>query len=269
MKKGIILNTFTPLRNSSSYSSEMTSQLLFGELYHIIEYSEDKNWLKIYNLFDGYEGWINQKFHTEIDENTFNQLVKKQSTFCKTGKVYHQNLQIPILWGSPLPFPSPLKFQLNNNFYQFAGEIYSSNSRINLEQLLSEAWKTFQGVPYLWGGKTPFGVDCSGFVQQVLKIYGLQAPRDSSPQSQFFKKETPLKESKTGDLAFFKKKGKITHVGFVLEDIFINRFIGLTNQKSSHWIMHAYKSVSIDVLDEKGVFIDGRYTHQLAFVKRL
>ena len=138
-----------------------------------------------------------------------------------------------------------------NNIYHFVGD----RGKAKREHLV-EFSSTFLGAPYLWGGKTPFGVDCSGFIQIIFRLCGTKLPRDASQQAELGKDVTLNKYQPT-DLAFFKnKEGKITHVGMLLDDM---------------KIIHAHGEVRIDKIDDRGILnVDtSEYSHDLAFIKRV
>ena len=121
---------------------------------------------------------------------------------------------------------------------------------------LEEVALSFLNSPYLWGGKTKFGTDCSGFVQSVFKIYGKILPRDSYQQA-LVGTEINLENSKTGDLAFFGKKiDSITHVGIVI---------------SNNRIIHSSGKVRIDNIVNEGILnVDSKkISHELQSVRRI
>ena len=115
----------------------------------------------------------------------------------------------------------------------------------------------FLNTPYLWGGKTPFGIDCSGFSQMVYRINGYQLNRSAEEQSQQGDALSFIEESEPGDLAFFdNNEGVIDHVGIILKD---------------NYIIHVNGEVRIDRIDHTGIFnTDKRlYSHQLRVIKKI
>ena len=117
--------------------------------------------------------------------------------------------------------------------------------------------KEFLNAPYLWGGKSFFGVDCSGFTQLVYKVNNVKLPRDAYQQAEVGEALSFVEESQPGDLAFFENaEGRIIHVGIMLDD-----------QK----IIHASGKVRIDTLDSTGIFNQemNKHTHKLRFVKSI
>ena len=241
-----------PVRAEAAHRSELVTQLLFGDHYEILETDEEKKWARIKISFDEYEGWIDYKQHTDfpdiytVDYN----IVTKDVGMLKGGGV-----QTLIPAGCFLPKLQKAKVQISNLWYHFDGANRSANQRASLKELLEVA-HSYYGTPYLWGGKTHFGIDCSGFLQQVFKICGYSLKRDAWQQA--LQGETiQLNEVQAGDIAFFANaSGRVTHVGLMLDN--------------TH-IIHAHGHVRIDTLDERGIFnknING-YSHDFQSIKRI
>src|SRR5690606_19751564 len=157
-----------------------------------------------------------------------------------------------IALGADLTF---LQFEdINSEKWIFEGKPASGiQSRT---QLLKTAFM-YLNAPYLWGGKTPFGIDCSGFTQMVYRLNGYMIPRDASQQAKIGEPLSFIEESEVGDLAFFdNEEGNIIHVGIIMED---------------NYIIHAHGKVRIDRLDHLGILnIDtGRHTHKLRVIKKV
>ncbi len=236
MEKGICNVSVAPLRAENSHQSEMVSQLLYGEKVEIIE--ENGSFSKIKMVFDGYEGWVDANQISKISEEDFaqktSQILTEDFKFfnCNEGKIL-------------LSIGSEILFDEQETLSEATGKS------------LSETAKRFVNVPYLWSGRSFFGIDCSGFTQLVFKVHGIQLPRDAYQQAEVGHVLDFVEESEPGDLAFFEnQEGKISHVGIMLED-----------QK----IIHAYGKVRIDLLDSTGIFNTdlAKHTHKLRFVKRI
>lgn len=255
--KGICRLGVVPVRANPSDSAEMVTQLLFGDHYSISELSEDGKWAKIIIDFDQYQGWIDFKQHTEISEEYFHHLSTtefKISTDINATILFKKRL-IQIVIGSVLPISSSELFAVNEQFaYNGASKNIGEKQGFDF---LKQVVKSYMNAPYLWGGKTPFGIDCSGLTQQVFKLCGYTLKRDANQQYHQGTEINGLTQAIPGDLAFFEnEKGHISHVGMLMED---QDFI------------HASGYVRKDKLDENGIFNEelSTYTHNLAGIKRI
>ncbi|MEQ8363810.1 MAG: C40 family peptidase [Cyclobacteriaceae bacterium] len=254
---GISRLALVPVRKESNDRSEQTTQLLFGDHYEIIESSIDKNWLFIKIFFDGYEGWIDAKQHHAIIPDYFEQINHanfKITTDISSGILYKKN-PLTILIGSIVPISNSELFKMEEQF-AFNGEAKSLGQKREFEFLSTIAMK-YLHAPYQWGGKSPFGIDCSGFTQMVYKICGFPVSRDAHQQATGGRAVAGIDNSLPGDLAFFyNKSGNIGHVGIVLQD---------------HKIIHASGRVRIDQLMEEGIVdVESKViTHSLAGIRRI
>jgi len=245
------------VRADGSDKSEMVSQLLFGDHYRVINASKDRKWLQIEVAFDGYQGWIDHKQHHSISEEYFEYLNRADFKICTdvVSSILFKKQVIQIVLGSVLPITSTELFAMEEQL-AFNGESKNLGDRRNFDYLQQIAFK-YLNAPYLWGGKTPFGIDCSGFVQQVCRICGYRIKRDANEQFHQIKDFIKFDASAPGDLAFFSnEKEEIVHVGIILE---------------SNKIIHASGKVRVDTLTEDGIFnIEiNTLTHRLAGIKRL
>jgi hypothetical protein len=253
MEYGICNLGIVPVRNEPSDKSEMTSQLLFGDFVKINE--KYKVWIKVVSVFDGYEGWIDSKQLENVsDEYYLENLTRKNLILKSCANIVDvdNNLIIKAVLGSSLPCSEGESFIINKNRYRFDKEsIYLGDHSI--EQIAA----MYLNAPYLWGGRSPYGIDCSGFTQLIYKIYGVCLKRDASQQAEQGTQLDFLTEALPGDLAFFENEdGKIIHVGLILDE---------------NKIMHASGRVKIDTIDHEGIFSNDfkRYTHKLRFIKRM
>ncbi|PHS60686.1 MAG: hydrolase Nlp/P60 [Flavobacterium sp.] len=248
MNYGLCNLSIVPLRSKPSDTSEMISQVLYGDLFEIIETT--KKWSFIRLEFDDYEGWIDNKQMlpiSETDFHTLQNLPKKYATNLVDIITTSKNELLPISLGSNVTVSDFLK-------HTFEGEIISE---IQAKGKLIETALTYLNSPYLWGGKTPFGIDCSGFTQMAYKINGYKLLRDASLQASQGEVLSFIEESEPGDLAFFdNEEGNITHVGIIMEN---------------NLIIHASGKVRIDQLDHSGIFnLDTKkHTHKLRVIKRI
>jgi len=237
MEIGIINYPVVAGRKDPNDRSEMVTQHLFGESYEVIE--NQISWLRIKNLRDDYESWIDRKLHTPWDgtypgrhtlSHPFSAFIfKDKKLFLPSGSIVRSELMERI--DSPYSFKS-----------------YNDIPKIALSYL---------NAPYLWGGKTIWGVDCSGFTQVVFQICGVQICRDASDQSDLGETVEFNNLIEPGDLAFFdNEENNITHVGICLGD---------------EKIIHASGFVRIDNFDHQGIYNEtlGKYTHKLRIIKRI
>ncbi|MGC1206285.1 MAG: C40 family peptidase [Flavobacteriaceae bacterium] len=248
MQYGICNLSIVPLRGEPADSSELVSQVLYGDVFKIIE--QRKNWSKIRLAFDAYEGWVDNKQYLEISEENYKSLKKETPKLSLDLVEFIQdtNQQLhPILLGSSLNGLTLLN-------HKFDGTIIKSK---NLKENLIQTAFLYLNTPYLWGGKTPFGIDCSGFTQMVYKLNGYKLLRDASQQATQGEALSFIEESEPGDLAFFdNNEGAITHVGIIMKD---------------NYIIHAHGKVRIDRLDHSGIYnVDKKiHTHKLRVIKKI
>ena len=256
MAASVCTYSFIPLRSEPSERSEMISQILFGETFEIIEYHE--NWIKVKNDFDDYTGWVDAKLVESLPDTEVNRWRNAEKRVvpgpyvkivCEPEK-HHQF--IPA--GSCIILNEEDKnmFNIGNREYYIASEDIDKTYKRDITEIAM----AFINSPYLWGGKTFMGIDCSGFSQVVFKIAGKNIPRDASQQVEQGTTVSFVEEAAAGDLAFFDNgQGLVTHVGLCLG-----------NGK----IIHASGSVRTDKLDHIGIFNENRnaYTHKLRVIKR-
>jgi hypothetical protein len=253
---GVCRLSLVPVRVESNDKAELTTQLLFGEHYEVLSVSKDKKWLKIRVHFDQYEGWIDVKQHHSITKEHFDYINRadfKITTDITTSILYNK-IPLAILMGSIIPISGSELFKMEEQF-AFNGESKSLGQKRDAEFLKITA-KKYLNAPYQWGGKSPFGIDCSGFVQLVFKINGYRLLRDAEQQAKQGK-AVSFKEIQPGDLIFFKsKENKIVHVGIFLGD---------------DKIIHASGKVRIDHLTEEGILHSESkvFTHSLSHVRRI
>lgn len=253
MKYGISNLSIVPMRAEAADQSEMVNQILFGEHFKVLE--SRKKFSKIRLSHDSYEGWICNKQWIEIQEDIYKNLDKEVATITTDildiiTKDHHQ----PIVIGSILPSYKSGHALINNEMYQFDG--LTTPGFVKKEKLVENALM-YLNAPYLWGGRSPVGIDCSGFTQMVYRLQGVDLPRDAYQQAEVGTTLSFVEESEPGDLAFFDNtEGKITHVGIILED---------------NHIIHASGKVRIDRIDQQGVFNTeiGNHTHKLRLIKSI
>ena len=248
MQYGICNLSIVPLRGEPADTSELVSQVLYGEIFKILE--QRKNWSKIRLAFDKYEGWIDNKQYLEIKEVQYkslhNEFPKLSSDLVEFIQDESEQLY-PIVIGSTLNGLSLLNHNHDGH------SITNKNAKTNIIQTAF----LYLNAPYLWGGKTPFGIDCSGFTQMVYKLNGYKLLRDASQQATQGEALSFIEESEPGDLAFFdNNEGVIIHVGIIMKD---------------NYIIHAHGKVRIDRLDHSGIYnVDKKtHTHKLRVIKKI
>lgn len=248
MKYAICNLSIVPLRNEPTDTSELVSQVIYGDFFKVIE--QRKQWSKIRLAFDKYEGWVDNKQYHEISEDQYKSLYK-ETPILSTDLVEFiedENKQLfPITLGSCLNGISILNHNYEGHFINNKSEKYN----------IIETAFLFLNSPYLWGGKTPFGIDCSGFTQMVYKLNGYKLLRDASQQATQGEALSFIEESEPGDLAFFdNNEGAIIHVGIIMKD---------------NYIIHAHGKVRVDRLDHSGIYnIDkNKHTHKLRVIKKI
>lgn len=258
MSFGICLLSVVPVRIEPADASEMVTQLLFGELAVISE--KRGNWIRIRKVYDNYEGWIDEKQINYIEEAEFKDLtaipVQYTMDLVEVVQNVSDNKFVPVVIGSNIRKAVGNEFNLARTDYKFGGQLTLPEQKFFINSLIENALM-FLNAPYMWGGLTPFGVDCSGFTQTVFKISGIKLLRDASQQATQGETISFIDEAHTGDLAFFDNdEGIITHVGILLD-----------NEN----IIHASGKVRIDKIDHLGIhnLETKNYTHKLRLIKRI
>jgi cell wall-associated NlpC family hydrolase len=235
-----------PLRAEKSDTSEMVSQILFGEI--IKKLDSHNNWVLIETYIDKYQGWVDSKQLEFLNKNEIDNWFLNQQTITTNCQIKTNIGTLNLTKGAFLHKNSPSKFKIGS--VEIITKYKHSTSNI-----ISFA-KSYLNTPYLWGGKTNYGIDCSGFTQIVFRNQGVEIPRDASQQE---KHGYPIffKDRQKGDVAFFSNlSGKIIHVGILI---------------SKTKIIHASGRVKIDTIDDKGIFSHelNEYSHTLYSIKRM
>ena len=260
MKFGVANISIVPMRKEPSAESEMVSQVLFGEHFEVLE--EKNGWLKVSHYYDNYIGWIDKRMYHEIPREQKELLDAENKIYALdlTNLASKNHSTFPVVYGSVLPMYD----KEHNNFkvypkgYHISGKVGQACAEGELPKRIADTAFNYLNAPYLWGGRTPFGIDCSGFTQMVYKLNNVKIPRDSSQQIKEGVK-VPLEEARQGDLAFFSQPNsdKVSHVGIILDN---------------NEIIHASGTVHVDHLDQTGILCKNEgitYTHKLIEIRRI
>ncbi len=239
--------SIVPFRAEASHRSEMVSQVLFGEVFEILQ--EDVDFVKVRLLSVNYEGWIQRnQFGSVID--------KEQDTTMIVGihgatavSVKHR---VNLVHGTVITGDT---MRIGEEVFTIEGDLRKvslADFDTEFEYLVSH----YNNSPYLWGGRSIYGIDCSGFSQIVYRHFGISLPRDAWQQAEKGEVVDFQSEIRKGDLAFFDNEaGKITHVGVMI---------------NNETIIHASGRIRVDKMDNEGIFNAelNKYTHRLRIVKR-
>ena len=257
MNCGICFLSLIPVRSEPSEKSEMVNQLLYGDMVDINETQGE--WLKVTSRYDGYTGWCNSKQIELLTCETLEVLTHSSQVLISgiTASIIAAGMPpITLVQGSTL-------YQLSNGkFAGPSGEYHIAEGSTIVPQYdntsdIVEMAATYLKTPYLWGGRSPFGIDCSGLTQMVLKMHGIKLKRDAWQQAGEGTLINLMAEARAGDLAFFdNEEDRITHTGI------------LTGNGS---IIHASGKVKVDAVDHHGIYDKnlGKYTHKLRTIRRI
>ncbi len=256
MEFGINELAFLPIRQGLSDRSEMLSQVLFGECFKVLINRED--WCRIQTISDNYEGWVCKKGVSFLSEDELNKLNKTKKLFYDSLQTVliknnQERIQVPI--GSVFPNLKGDEFSIRNNLYKLETPLNKKSKISDKRNYILDIAQKMINTPYLWGGRTAWGIDCSGFIQLLYAIIGIHLPRDANQQVNIGSAVNFISESQIGDLVFFDdEEGNIIHVGIL---------------KGKSQIIHASQKVRIDTIDHQGIYNNEikRYTHNLRVIK--
>jgi len=249
MQYGICHLSIIAIKTLADDTSPMISQLLYGEHFKVLE--QRKFWSKIRNAFDGFEGWVSNNQITLIDEAEYKKLDDSKTPSYSSDLISYLTTEnsalMPVILGSVISHTPTLPFHFEGAFFEGKKE----------KSRLIEIALMYLNAPYLLGGKTPFGLDCSGFTQSVYRLCGYALSRTALEQSGQGDALSFIEESEPGDLAFFDNaEGEIFHVGIIMKN---------------NYIIHVHGKVRLDRLDHTGIFnVEfGNYTHNLRVIKKI
>lgn len=253
MEYAIVKVPAAPVRKKPNHRAEMSNQLFFGEAVKVLKIQRGK-WVRVESLYDGYKGWLTQHLVSFTDEAVAkSEVLKLSGDLVNTVKTEAGAMNIPA--GSSLRGFGKKRGVVGSVTYQYNGNFIEPQRIGKKAEAMIDNAHRWLNAPYMWGGKTIFGVDCSGFVQTMYKLVGVAIPRDARQQVKKGKPVKKLEEAQAGDLAFFDHQKKIVHVGILL---------------GPDKIIHSAGNVRIDAIDEKGIINSdtGERTHSLKAIKR-
>ncbi len=258
MKYGVALQPILQIRSKPDETSELTNQVLFGEHFSVLNI--ENNWAYIRLTFDQYEGWTDLNTITEITEEEYLAMQHHMKKLTLTSGIFNRIKKLStgeeffIPAGSPLPFFKDNVFKIKEiEFQLITGKPLTP--KLQEKTRVVELSRQFMNAPYLWGGRTYFGLDCSGFIQLIYRMSGCFLPRDTSQQIHYGKTVNQLNEAHAGDLCFFHKgNNRVSHVGL---------YAG--NNK----IIHASGKVRLDEIRKKGIVSFEKVIHNLMLIRRL
>ena len=242
------------MRREAAHRSEMVNQLLFGEIAEVI--GEEGLFYHVKTAYDQYTGWIQQSQFCSIDQTAI-----QENDSCLAAEWTNQltlnGQQMQISFGTPMGLFNKGLVSFYNTQYQYNGKIFDPTTANFEPKTIRTICEMYLNTSYLWGGRSVFGIDCSGFTQQVFRFFNKPLPRDAYQQAALGESIGFLQEVKCGDLAFFdNEEGKITHVGILW---------------NTDTIIHASGKVRVDLIDNMGIISNetGLRTHKLRLIKRM
>ncbi len=240
-----------PIRAEASHRSEQVSQLLFGEICELLERTKDFSRVRV--LFDDYEGWCQTTQLEKTEAEIFDKSSRLAGGWVNTVIINDEPMNVPF--GSSLTFLEDEGLAKQYNMEYEGSFINPAKNEISIS-LIKKITRIFLNTPYLWGGRSVFGIDCSGFTQLVFTCLNISLPRDAYQQATQGEEVKSLNDVKSGDIAFFDNEaGRISHTGILLD---------------SNTIIHASGKVRIDTFNNSGIINpNGNRTHNLRIIKRV
>ena len=260
--KGISLHSVVPVRTEAREGAEQNTQMLFGELCEILE--QIPRWNRIKLESDGQEGWVDAKMITPMSEKEYSTYKDAYAhaaivAFPMTYAVSENNGQtIPLTAGTRLTNYADGQFELLGVRFRIDPTMVITHPLPMDEQHLLQTVRFFLNIPYLWGGKNAMGMDCSGFTQVIMSLFGKTLPRNASEQAKQGRGINGIAHIQAGDLVFFAHEDaeRITHVGIAID---------------RERVIHCSGRVKVEKLDAHGIYSaeQNGYTHQLVAIRRI
>jgi hypothetical protein len=232
-------SAIAPLLASASLRSEQVSQLVLGETARVLE--RDGEWRRVRCHHDGYEGWVHIGYVLELDETASARWRAEAAGWSLGAGLRRGELtrRLPLrarvaVEDGTARLPDGARWHID------AGEVRSSAEVCRAARATApERWalEHFAGSPYLWGGVTPWGADCSGLVQTTFAARGTVLPRDATLQVAHGE-PVPPERLRAGDLLFFRGDSeRITHVALAGEaDTLVHSAVACGGAVAESWL---------------------------------
>jgi cell wall-associated NlpC family hydrolase len=248
-----------PIKKEANSSSEQVSQMVFGETATVIEEIANSTWIKIITNYDSYQGYVDKRNLIFVSENYYQEIIKQNADLFSWNCISFVNIKKGDKITS---FPIPKASRIINTNYKINDYCFSVQDAELVKtypfnkEIFTKIAFSYLNCPYQWGGKSNWGIDCSGFTQQVFAFFNKKLLRDASLQSKQGIEVKNISVAKLSDLCFFdNEKGNVNHVGILLDN---------------NYIIHSSGRVRVDKIDEKGI-IDSdtnKYSHHLNSIRR-
>lgn len=265
--RGIALHSVVPVRTKASEAAEQNTQMLFAETCDIL--SARGNWTKVHLHLDGQEGWVDSKMISPLTDEEYLSLPHQgelEGACIKMPMTYAVSMNngqtIPLSAGTRLPDYHDGQFTLLGVNFRIDPTMVAEKAPELTQDNLLQVVRFFLNIPYLWGGKNAMGMDCSGFTQTIMRIFGRHLLRNASEQATQGQAIQSLRDVQAGDLLFFDhadqdpERTNISHVGIAID---------------GERIIHCSGRVKVEKLDANGIYSAecGRYTHHLHSIRRV
>lgn len=243
------------VRTHPSQRSEMSSQILFGEVVEIME-EKGRAWYLVRCLWDDAVGWVASNQLLVLAASEVPIFIGEEALSLELFQPITANDHfLPVPMGARLPGFDGMRFSFGSKNFSFTGQVVFPSKSVSNRDILVKIARRYLHTPFLWGGRSPLGIDGAGLVQMAFKFCGIRLPRTADQQVLQGRHVDFAEQAIPGDVAFFENNmGRIVHAGIILSD----------NQ-----ILHAFGKVRIDLMDHYGIFDKEKkkYTHRLRVVK--